>query len=134
MKLLGKSLTFAAASAALAAGVLNPATSASAATPQPTQWGMATIKVDPSSPSVAETTKGVGGGTWTYGTEMVSGGKRCYSYYFHGSKSHGATAVIAGGTTKAVEFAGRTAKASRTAGAAYTCQTYWSVFDNPSMN
>jgi lactococcin 972 family bacteriocin len=92
---------------------------------------MAVIEVDPSSRTVEPaTTKDVGGGVWTYGTEIVTGGKRCYSYYFHGSKQHSATAKIAGSQTKAVEAAGRTAKASRTAGAAYQCYTYWGVFDD----
>ncbi|MBV7698375.1 lactococcin 972 family bacteriocin [Streptomyces sp. TRM70350] len=88
---------------------------------------MVAIKVDPSSRSVTPaTTKDVGGGTWTYGTELVSGGKRCYSYYFHGSKLHKATARIANAERNAAEPGGRTARASATAGAAYTCYAYWS--------
>ncbi|MFJ8606349.1 lactococcin 972 family bacteriocin [Streptomyces sp. NPDC093675] len=127
VKLLGKSLTFAAASAALAAGFVAPATPAGAATPQPTS-GMVTIKVDPSSRTVVPaTTVDVGGGSWTYGTELVTGGKRCYSYYFHGSKLHHATAIIADAQNSAYQPGGYTAKASATAGAAYTCHAYWSV-------
>ncbi|MBG0853641.1 lactococcin 972 family bacteriocin [Streptomyces spinoverrucosus] len=116
----------AAAAAALTTGVLAPATSASAATPQPKDWGMVAIKVDPSSRSVTPmTTKNVGGGTWTYGTEITADGKRCYSYYFHGSKLHRASVTIAGGTSRAAESPGHTARATRTAGAAYTCYAYW---------
>ncbi|MEU6572415.1 lactococcin 972 family bacteriocin [Streptomyces sp. NPDC046805] len=125
MKFLGKSFTFAAATAALAAGVLAPATSAGAAVAQP-KSGVVAIKVDPSRPSV-KTTKDVGGGSWTYGYELTTGGKRCFSYYFHGSKMHHATAKIANASTSAYGFAGQTAKASRTAGAAYECYAFWSV-------
>lgn len=123
-----------AASAAVVASAL--ASPASGATPQPPkelgnvkEWGMVEIKVDPNSLMAPTTTKDVGGGSWTYGTEVVTGGKRCYSYYFHGSKLHNATAKIANGSLKVGADAGKTAKASRTAGAAYTCYAYWGVTD-----
>lgn len=126
MKLLSKSLTFVAASAALAAGAIAPATSASAATPAP-KSGWVAIEVDPSSTRSVTTTKDVGGGTWTYGTSLTTGGKRCYSYYFHGSKVHEATARIANAEGYDWAGAGASAMASTTAGAAYTCYAYWSV-------
>ncbi|WP_406008388.1 lactococcin 972 family bacteriocin [Streptomyces sp. NBC_00637] len=123
-----------AASVAVAAGTL--ASPASGATPQPPkelgnvkEWGMVEIKVEPTSLVSPATSKDVGGGTWTYGTEVVTGGKRCYSYYFHGSKLHNATAKIGNGSHKVGEVAGKTAKASRTAGAAYTCYAYRGITD-----
>ncbi|MFE5036438.1 lactococcin 972 family bacteriocin [Streptomyces sp. NPDC056683] len=119
----------AAAVTVAAAGVLAPATPASAATSQPV-GGMAVIRVDPSSSTVAPaTTKDVGGGTWTYGTELTADGKRCYSYYFHGSKNHTATAKIGNAEQKVANAAGYSAKASATAGAAFTCYTYWGIID-----
>ncbi|MFF5968002.1 lactococcin 972 family bacteriocin [Streptomyces collinus] len=127
-------MTVVAASAAVVAGAL--ASPASGATPQPPkelgnvkEWGMVEIKVDPNSPVAPATTKDVGGGTWTYGTELVADGKRCYSYYFHGSKLHNATAKIGAGSIKVGEKAGKTAKASKVGGGAFTCYTYWGVTD-----
>ncbi|WP_330265634.1 lactococcin 972 family bacteriocin [Streptomyces griseorubiginosus] len=134
MRYFRRSMTVAAASAAVFVGAL--ASPASGATPQPPkelgnvkEWGMVAIKIDPNSRVAPATTKDVGGGSWTYGTEIVADGKRCYSYYFHGSKLHNATAKIANGSLKVGEVAGKTAKASRTAGAAYTCYAYWGVTD-----
>lgn len=129
-KVRGKLLTLAAAAAALTAGVLAPATSASAATPQPKEWGMVVIKLPSSSsaaPMTAATTVDVGGGTWTYGYDFTSGGKRCYSNYFHGSKFHHATAKIANNQVADYQPAGTTARADATAGAAYTCYAYWGL-------
>ncbi|MFE4966325.1 lactococcin 972 family bacteriocin [Streptomyces sp. NPDC056660] len=129
MKALSKRLTVVAAAAAIAAGVLTPAAPASAATSQP-QGGMVVIKVDPSSSSVTPaTTKDVGGGTWTYGTELTTEGKLCYSYYFHGSKNHTATAQIANAKQKVANSAGYSAKARAVAGSAYTCYAYWGIID-----
>ncbi|WP_369171066.1 lactococcin 972 family bacteriocin [Streptomyces sp. R28] len=134
MKALGKSLILSAAAAALATGVLAPATPTSAATPQPPkelgnvkEWGMVEIKVDPTSRKSTRATQDVGGGSWTYGTELTADGKRCYSYYFHGSKLHNATAKIANSSYKVGEKAGKTAKASKTSGAGYTCYAYWGI-------
>ncbi|MGW0821561.1 lactococcin 972 family bacteriocin [Streptomyces sp. NPDC002845] len=70
-------------------------------------------------------TKDVGGGSWTYGTELTADGKRCYSYYFHGSVAHKSTAKIANASNTDTARAGVTSRASRTAGAAYTCYAYW---------
>ncbi|GGR81231.1 hypothetical protein GCM10010252_19690 [Streptomyces aureoverticillatus] len=130
MKTLGRTLAIAAASAATAAGVL--AAPANAQEPQPpkelgsvSEWGMAKITIDAKSAQGTHQ-KDVGGGTWTYGYKLTSGGKKCFSYYFHGSKYHSSTAKIADGKDVDVEQPGRTSKANLTAGAAYTCYTYWS--------
>ncbi|MFJ4980456.1 lactococcin 972 family bacteriocin [Streptomyces coeruleorubidus] len=125
MKLLGKPLTFAAATAALAAGILAPATPASAETPQPEEWGMVAIEVDPSSPVTVKEVELVGGGTWSYGSELTAKGKRCWSHYFHANRKHSATAKIGGFENKATASAGNTAKASEEWGAAYKCYAYW---------
>ncbi len=61
---------------------------------------------------------------------LMTDGKRCYSYYFHGSKGHSATAKIADGQDYAHAASGVTAKAGTTAGAAYTCYAYWSKDDD----
>jgi hypothetical protein len=130
LKALRKSALLAAAAAALTAGaVIAPAASASAAELKPAKSGMAVIDLNSSLRSTdGEThTKDVGGGSWTYGWELTTGGKRCFSHYFHGSKMHHATARIANAENKAYAFAKHTAKASATAGAAYTCYAYWSV-------
>ncbi|MDX3574395.1 lactococcin 972 family bacteriocin [Streptomyces sp. ID05-47C] len=134
MKVIGRSIAIMAAGAAMATGIL--ASPASAAAPQPpkelgnvSEWGMVAIEVDPSSDVTAQTTDDVGGGTWTYGTEITTAGKRCYSYYFHGSKDHKATAKIAGSSYTDTALAGTSAKASKTAGTAYTCYTYWGLLE-----
>ncbi|POX44757.1 lactococcin 972 family bacteriocin [Streptomyces sp. Ru72] len=117
-----------AAVAMTAGAVIAPAASAGAADLQHAKSGMAVIRLNSSMQAGGEThTKDVGGGSWTYGWELTTGGKRCFSYYFHGSKMHHATAKIANAENKAYAFAKQTAKASTTAGAAYTCYTYWSV-------
>ncbi|MET9040890.1 lactococcin 972 family bacteriocin [Streptomyces mirabilis] len=121
-------------SAAMAAGVF--ASPSSAATPKPPKelgnvkaWGMVTIKVDASSTVSPKTTKDVGGGSWTYGTELVTGGKRCYSNYFHGSKAHKSTAQMGNSSFTDTAVAGVTSKASKTAGAALTCNVYWGLLE-----
>jgi hypothetical protein len=137
MKVRRKSFIITAAAAALTVGVLMPAAPASAAPtwpaelgPEPAEWGVVDIEIDPSSTQVTpKTTKDKGGGTWTYGTEVVADGKRCYSYYFHGSKGHSATVKIASVGDYDHAAAGTSAKASRTAGAVYTCHAYWSKDD-----
>ncbi|MEU5145122.1 lactococcin 972 family bacteriocin [Streptomyces sp. NPDC021139] len=66
--------------------------------------------------------KDVGGGTWNYGSTITDKGKkRCYSYYFHGSKQHSATAKIGSDSLKAAAVAGKSAMATVEAGVAYTC-------------
>jgi hypothetical protein len=92
---------------------------------------MAVIDLNPSLRASGEThTKDVGGGTWTYGWNLTTGGKHCFSNYFHGSKMASATARIAGSDNKSVEAKGITAKANKTAGSAYTCYAYWGVYAN----
>lgn len=134
MQVARKLLAFTAAAVTLTAGAFITATPANAASawpsewgPEPAEWGVVAIEVNPSSKLVTPmASKDVGGGTWTYGTELVKDGKRCYSQYFHGSKGHAARAKIANGSDYDHANAGVTAKASSTAGAAYTCYTYWS--------
>ncbi|MFJ2240985.1 lactococcin 972 family bacteriocin [Streptomyces sp. NPDC087859] len=124
-----KRFAFTAVTAALIAGVLTPASPANAEESEPTEWGMAAIEVDPTSTSVTPmSAKLVGGGVWSYGTELTSSGKRCWSHYYHDSKKHSATAKISVFSTKVYASAGNTAKASETWGAAYTCYVYWGVY------
>ncbi|WP_432104499.1 lactococcin 972 family bacteriocin [Streptomyces sp. bgisy091] len=129
MRAAGKSFTLAVASVALAAGVIAPATTASAETPEPT-GGMLTLTFGEAGTVKPLTTEDKGGGVWTYGADtMVNGKKRCYSYYHHGTKMHTATAVMAGEKNKSAQPGGTTARAEITAGAAYTCQVYWGLID-----
>ncbi|XVV34928.1 lactococcin 972 family bacteriocin [Streptomyces sp. CA-100214] len=130
MKRIGRFFAVMAASVTVAAGAfVSPASAA----PQPpaflgdvSEWGMVEIKVDDTSSQITPlTTKDVGGGTWTYGTKLVSNGKLCYSYYFHGSENHKSTARIGNGQNTATNSAGYTSYAERVAGAAWTCYAYW---------
>ncbi|MFF1714750.1 lactococcin 972 family bacteriocin [Streptomyces sp. NPDC058268] len=129
MKILGKTLTLAATTVALTAGALSPATAVSTESPQPKEWGMVTIKIDPNSTSVTPMkVKNVGGGTWSYGTTVTAGRKRCYSNYMHGSKYHSSTAILGNVTDKDFADSGSTSNASAKSGAAYTCHAYWGTY------
>ncbi|MEV4924513.1 lactococcin 972 family bacteriocin [Streptomyces roseoverticillatus] len=155
MKKFGKFI-LATASILTAAGALvtaGPATAASPVAPQfqvitaakgatppaaligphgekPTEWGMASFKVDasPKSGIARIAPASVGGGTWNYGTTAEWNGKRCYSNYIHPDKKHSASVAFAGGTDKDVQDADVWAQAGITAGAAYTCNAYWGVY------
>ncbi|MEU6513679.1 lactococcin 972 family bacteriocin [Streptomyces sp. NPDC046978] len=153
MKVSGRSIALAVAGAALAAGVLaapatadasqaNVGTSAAitvhtrgdgtqppAELGNPKEWGVVELKMDDSAGSVRPMTIiEVGGGTWSYGWNAVTGGKYCYSNYYHGSVQHGSTVKIAGDSLKSVVVAGETSNAHLTRGAAYTCETYYAKY------
>lgn len=72
-------------------------------------------------------TESKGGGTWTYGWELINGGsKRCFSHYIHPTKSHRATAVMGSMTDSRTARAASWAKASVTTGVtAGTCNVFW---------
>ncbi|MEV7364530.1 lactococcin 972 family bacteriocin [Streptomyces sp. NPDC091299] len=97
----------------------------------PSEWGVVVIKMDDSAVTPLAATPlaciGASGGNWCYGYDYVTAGKYCYSNYYHSTKQHHSTVKIAGGSTSAYAFAGQTSYANRTAGAAYTCETYYSV-------
>lgn len=97
---------------------------------KPTAWGVAAVPVNSSKATVTPlASKSVGGGTWNYGTRNAGlDGTTCYSNYIHPSKKHSATAIKAGHTDKDTRSADVWAKAAVTAGAAYTCYTYWGVY------
>ncbi|WP_257573429.1 lactococcin 972 family bacteriocin [Streptomyces sp. JJ66] len=97
---------------------------------QPTQWGVAVVPVASSRGAMTPlATKKVGGGTWNYGTRAAGlDGSTCYSNYIHPSKKHTATVIKAGYTYKDYANPDVWAKAKITAGAAYTCYTYWGVY------
>ncbi|MFF3879235.1 lactococcin 972 family bacteriocin [Streptomyces sp. NPDC001978] len=75
-----------------------------------------------------QTVLNIGGGTWSYGSYLTTGGKYCYSNYYHGSVVHGSTAAMAGHSIKAVAGPGDYSYAHLTAGAAYTCSTYYAKY------
>ncbi|MBZ9644665.1 lactococcin 972 family bacteriocin [Streptomyces sp. PSKA30] len=89
----------------------------------PSEWGVAALKVDDSAGSVTPLgCIGASGGTWCYGNELTTDGKYCYSNYYHGSKSHKSSVKIAGTTFSSGWVAkGNTSYANWTAGTAYTC-------------
>ncbi|CAM5363378.1 lactococcin 972 family bacteriocin [Streptomyces coeruleorubidus] len=70
---------------------------------------------------------GASGGNWCYGYNLTTDGKYCYSNYYHSTKDHHSTVKIAGGSNTGYAFAGQTSYANRTAGAAYTCETFYSL-------
>ncbi len=156
MKIPGKLMAFAAASAMVVAGVVATSGSAAAA-PQPetytatydasssvqppaaligpngekpTEWGVVSVRVDAKSGRAVApmASKSVGGGTWNYGTVAVWNGKKCYSNYIHPTKKHSASVAFAGATDKDIRSADIWANAWITGGAAYTCHTYWGVY------
>ncbi|MFI1576165.1 lactococcin 972 family bacteriocin [Streptomyces anulatus] len=51
-----------------------------------------------------------------------------YSNYIHPTKKHSASVASAGGTKKDIRGKETRAKAKITAGAAYTCNTYWGIY------
>ncbi|MEU1316856.1 lactococcin 972 family bacteriocin [Streptomyces tibetensis] len=133
MSITRKSLIFAAATAALAAGVLTPATSASAADApaflgEPKEWGMVAINPDASSSVRPLTVVEKGGGTWSYGTIVNGSRKRCYSNYHHQTKDHSSTVIFASDTRKVYADAGETSNASLTNGTSFTCYAYWAKY------
>ncbi|SCD99707.1 bacteriocin, lactococcin 972 family [Streptomyces sp. ScaeMP-e83] len=147
-----KRIVFSAVGMAAAAGTLFAAGPSIASTPQPvvitatsdmappaaligpngekpSEWGVAAVPAGASGSSITPlASKQVGGGTWNYGTAAAVTGTKCYSNYIHPTKKHSASVAKAGGTDKDIRNADIWAKASITAGAAYTCYTYWGVY------
>ncbi|MFE7811059.1 lactococcin 972 family bacteriocin [Streptomyces sp. NPDC057433] len=70
----------------------------------------------------------IGGGTWSYGKNLTTDGQYCYSNYYHSSVKHGSTVILAGVMDRKVVNAGKWSYANRTAGAAYTCETYYAKY------
>ncbi|MFC4517244.1 lactococcin 972 family bacteriocin [Streptomyces ehimensis] len=101
----------------------------------PSEWGVATFRMDASATSVRPPEACVSpssGGTWCYGwyTTEVSPGvfnKYCYSNYWHKTMGHASTVKMAGSTRRDHAWAGEESNANLTAGLAYTCSTYYSV-------
>ncbi|MFK4148895.1 lactococcin 972 family bacteriocin [Streptomyces sp. NPDC004065] len=92
----------------------------------PSEWGAMVIKVEGSA-STAQACIGASGGKWCYGYDLTTDGKYCYSNYYHSTKLHRSTVKMAGGSYTAGARAGETSYAHMTAGAAYTCSTYYSL-------
>lgn len=101
----------------------------------PSEWGVVTFKMDASPGTVQPMSEACispsSGGTWCYGWySTTSGGtimKKCYSNYAQQTKGHSSTAKIGNGSSYDHAAAGDTSNASRIAGFAYTCSTYYSV-------
>ncbi|MFF0227561.1 lactococcin 972 family bacteriocin [Streptomyces sp. NPDC004629] len=152
MKISGRSVIFAVAGAALAAGGLaTPATADGAQLgasdtiivhhrgdgtqppPElgdPEEWGEVTFTMDDSSAGsvTPKVIVEVGGGTWSYGWYLTTGGKYCYSNYYHHDVRHGSTVKIAGDTAKDIVGPNDYSNANLTRGAAFTCSTYYSKY------
>ncbi|MFD8260180.1 lactococcin 972 family bacteriocin [Streptomyces griseoluteus] len=91
----------------------------------PIKRGAVVINMD--NPALVAGCTGASGGNWCYGYDLTTDGKYCYSNYSRPTHKHHSSVVIAGGENSAYVFAGQTAYAHRTAGAAYTCGTYYSL-------
>ncbi|NYV72756.1 lactococcin 972 family bacteriocin [Streptomyces sp. UH6] len=157
MKISGKIATFAAVLIMAAAGSVATSGSATAATPKlhtahytasspvappaslrgphgekPVEWGVAVFSVDPAAKAFSATgaDESAGGGTWTYGTELVASTqiKGCYSNYMHRTKKHSASVSMASQTDKDIQAADIWANARVNTGYGYTCYTYWGVY------
>ncbi|WP_405501745.1 lactococcin 972 family bacteriocin [Streptomyces niveus] len=148
MKISGRSVVFAVASAALTVGTLaapaaadgsvrsnvvvhtaGDGTQPPAELGNPKEWGVVTLTLDDLAGSVTpKIIVEAGGGTWSYGWEARNDRKYCYSNYYHRTVNHGSTVKIAGGSVKAVAFPGETSNANRSAGFAYTCETYYAKY------
>lgn len=70
----------------------------------------------------------VGGGTWTYGTNIINGiQKECYSLYNHPSRTHSATAII-GSQNRRVQARPLVSANAYAYGTPFqTCYTYWNT-------
>ncbi|WP_308798729.1 lactococcin 972 family bacteriocin [Streptomyces sp. UH6] len=151
MKFSGRSFAFAAAGAALAACLTTAPASADTAQfsngvkvtihtrgdgtkppahlGNPTEWGVAEIPMDDSTGGVRPMViENVGGGQWSYGWYLTTGGKYCYSNYYHLTVEHGSTVKIANHSVKDIVPAGDTSNANRTAGAGYVCYAWYSKY------
>ncbi|MGR3936785.1 lactococcin 972 family bacteriocin [Streptomyces sp. BRA346] len=97
----------------------------------PSEWGVVKIKMDASADSVrpmSEACVNASGGNWCYGWYTTTGGKYCYSNYYHRTKDHKSSVKIAGTLySSGWVDAGDTSNANATAGLAYTCYTYYSI-------
>lgn len=102
------------------------------------EWGVAKITMDAKPGDVSTMSENCvnpsSGGTWCFGWYskwIPSEGvywKHCYSNYYHGSKRHYSNVKIAGAYSgRDYADAGSTANASRDAGYAYTCETYYGI-------
>ncbi|MFI5689747.1 lactococcin 972 family bacteriocin [Streptomyces sp. NPDC051636] len=97
----------------------------------PSEWGVAAITVDDSAGNVSPMSEAcvpASGGKWCYGDYLNTSGKYCYSNYYHHDKVHKSSVKIAGVTVDSGWVAANDySNAHRTAGAAYTCYTYYSI-------
>ncbi|MFD3585564.1 lactococcin 972 family bacteriocin [Streptomyces sp. NPDC058683] len=97
----------------------------------PSQWGVATVSVHHSVGAVSPLSEAcvpASGGQWCYGYYLNTSGKYCYSNYYHHDDVHKSSVKIAGGTVDSGWVAANDySNAHRTAGAAYTCETYYSI-------
>jgi hypothetical protein len=152
MKASGRSIAFSIAGGFLAAGTLaGPATADSAQVPaagavtvtahtrgdgtqppavlgDPKEWGVVEFTAGSTGGIRPKTVLDIGGGTWSYGKDLTTDGQYCYSNYYHPKVMHGSTVELAGGSNKAVEAKGKWSYANMTAGAAYTCKTYYAKY------
>ncbi|GAB3947970.1 lactococcin 972 family bacteriocin [Corynebacterium tapiri] len=89
-----------------------------------TPGGVSTRKI-PGLPG--STTEDAGGGTWTYGWELVNGTtKRCFSNYNHPTNSHRASVSMGSMTDSKTARPTSWAKASVVAGVTSgTCNVFW---------
>ncbi|AWW43211.1 lactococcin 972 family bacteriocin [Streptomyces cadmiisoli] len=152
MKVSGRSMAFALAGGLLAAGVLAvPATANGTQVPavgtvtvtthiqgdgtqppaalgDPKEWGVVEFTADSTGGVTPMTVLDIGGGTWSYGKNLTTDGQYCYSNYYHPTVKHGSTVQVASWEDKQIVAKGLWSYANITAGAAYTCKTYYAKY------
>lgn len=95
----------------------------------PKEWGVVKLAAGgPGGSRSARTIVNAGGGKWSFGWYATTGGKYCYSNYYHYDVVHSSTVKIAGGSRKDVEGPDIYTNAHLTAGMAYTCETYYAKY------
>ncbi|MFJ5778562.1 lactococcin 972 family bacteriocin [Streptomyces sp. NPDC093094] len=138
MKNLGRPFALAVMSTVLAVGALTAPAGAAASDPGPSapdflgnprEWGMVAIDADPAGRTAAPLdVVQVGGGTWSYGTEVDGLLKGCHSHYTHPSLYHSAMAITGDASDRQYADAGAWAKARGSAGFGFTCYVYWATY------
>ncbi|MGW2406032.1 lactococcin 972 family bacteriocin [Streptomyces sp. NPDC001739] len=94
----------------------------------PSEWGVIEVPASAARTLGSTCLDHVSGGKWCYGTELVTSGKRCFSNYLHNSKTHASAVKMAGVWDKSGPTSKtKVARSWYTAGAGYTCNTYYSV-------
>ncbi|MBD9733330.1 lactococcin 972 family bacteriocin [Streptomyces sp. H28] len=94
----------------------------------PKEWGVVEFRPGSHGAITPKTILNIGGGKWSYGKNLTTDGQYCYSNYYHPKVQHGSTVKVSKWTNKAVASKGKWSYANITAGAAYTCETFYAKY------